>query len=79
MKTVCEILYRICMFSGHVGDLGKIFEANIGQINQDILHDYIFADKQKTFKVLFHYQKVVRDLASSVIHGTLVKCYRDGD
>lgn len=33
IKTICEMLYKISMFSGQVGDLGKIFDQNIEQIN----------------------------------------------
>ena len=32
MKTICEMLFKIIMFSGQVGEIGKIFEANISQI-----------------------------------------------
>lgn len=65
------------MFSEQVGEIGQIFDKNVPQINAEILKDYIFADKKKTFNLLFHHQKNVRDLASNVIHGVLIKCYRD--
>ena len=66
------------MFSGQVGELGQIFDKNLSQITPEIMKNYILKDKKKTFNLLFHHQKVVRDLASSVIHGVLIKCYRDG-
>jgi len=43
------------------------------------MYNYIFEDKKKTFNLLFHNNKVVRDLSSSMIHGILIKNYRDGD
>ena len=43
------------------------------------MHKFIFGQKKKTFDLLFHQNRAVRDFTSYFIEGVLMKCYNDGD
>jgi hypothetical protein len=42
------------------------------------MDNYILKEKKKTFNLLFHFQRPVRDLMSRFLEGVLMKCYKEG-
>lgn len=53
--------------------------ANIEQINTRILNDYIFADKGRTFELLFHNNLNVREFTATFIEKVLLESWKKGN
>jgi hypothetical protein len=60
IRLISEVLYKVCFHSGETGKLLEVFIQNLSQIQPNIFREYILADKQRTFELLFHHNANIR-------------------
>lgn len=72
-------MYRISFHSGYIGDMPRILVPNASEATPDLLYTYVLKDKVRTFKLLFHYEKVIRDFMAVYLQIILMESYRKGD
>jgi hypothetical protein len=53
--------------------------ANIPSVTPAIFYTYVLKDKARTFKLLFHYERPIRDFMATFLQITLLESFKNGD